>query len=119
MKKKIQDLHIKISKYQYCIILILSLLTSFLFYIHRQMISPIQGYQGYEYYDDGIFKVLAPIVFGLSALSIILRFIPDIIYRKHIFTESFAIKIFIDYFCRIIVILISLLCAVFVCTYPN
>ena len=114
-KKEIQNLHIKISIYQYSIILFLSLFGVLFYFIYMKTAQPyfIQSFGDYPFYKyEGIFKGIIKIIFGLSALSIILRFIPDTIFRKHIFRESFAIRVTLDYFIRVIVIAISFLCAI-------
>ena len=96
-KNEVQKLHIKMSVYQYSIILVASLLSYFLYYTHTDNLNA--------------FYELAPItVCAISGFSLVLRFIPDIIYRKSIFVENFAIKIFLDYFIRILVFIISAAC---------
>ena len=100
-KNEAQKLHIKISIYQYSIILFLSLFGVILAYTNKDVHPSNQFIEGYPF-----------VIVAFAVLSMILRFIPDIIYRKYIFIENFAIKIFLDYFCRISVIAISFACAV-------
>ena len=114
-RSEVQKLHIKMSKYQYGISLFLGLFSVLSFFICKHTVTPVYNeyYHMYLYDSNPIynfFGIIPPIVSSIAILSLILRFIPDLIYRKHIFTESFAIKLFIDYFCRILLIVILIAC---------
>lgn len=91
-RNEVQKLHIMMSIRQYSIILSIIIVLT------------LSSYLGVDYPN-----YLIKIIFSILGLSLILRFLTDIIYRKSIFVEDFAIKIFIDYFIRIIFIAFSVI----------